>query len=182
MAISSSAAAMAMLRPSNTFSAPSPTMISIASKPLSAKSPAWENSNRPRGSSLCVSSRNGFGSLRGGAGVLERPTFDQSQFDPIPQVEEGGDIGKSIAKSRIGSGGSYRVLLIDDERHTESLVETNLPKVIPSLTVSDARKLFHESQENGVAIVLVTVKEHAEFYVQMMLRCGLRSALEPDSN
>lgn len=33
----------------------------------------------------------------------------------------GGDFGKSIVKRGIGSGDSYRVLLIDDEHHTESL-------------------------------------------------------------
>lgn len=30
-----------------------------------------------------------FGSSKGGAGVLERPSFDQSQFDPSTQVLEG---------------------------------------------------------------------------------------------
>lgn len=37
-------------------------------------------------------------------------------------------------------------------------VEKALPKVVPSLTVIEARKLFHESRENGVAIVIITVK------------------------
>lgn len=45
-------------------------------------------------SSVSVSNSNGsikarFGSSRGGAGVLERPSFDQSQFDPATQVQEG---------------------------------------------------------------------------------------------
>lgn len=30
-----------------------------------------------------------FGSSKGGAGVLERPKFDQTQFDPCTQLEEG---------------------------------------------------------------------------------------------
>ncbi|KAH7664350.1 Ribosomal protein L7/L12 C-terminal/adaptor protein ClpS-like protein [Dioscorea alata] len=181
MAISTSVAAMATLKLSNSMFASSPPMFSVISKSISLRTPAWKNSNHQGNLGLSVSSSGGFGSLRGGAGVLERPTFDQSQFDPIPQVEEGGDFGKSIVKRGIGSGDSYRVLLIDDERHTESLVEKALPKVVPSLTVIEARKLFHESRENGVAIVIVTVKEHAEFYVQMMLQCGLQSAMEPDS-
>uniref|UniRef100_A0A2P2JB41 Uncharacterized protein LOC105123660 isoform X1 n=1 Tax=Rhizophora mucronata TaxID=61149 RepID=A0A2P2JB41_RHIMU len=121
-------------------------------------------------------------SKTGGAGVLERPTFDQSYFDPSSQVLEGGDIGRLREKRGIGSGDSYRVLLIDDIRHSENLVTKVIPQVVPSVTPNDARRLFHESQENGFAVVIVTVKEHAEFYSQMMIRGGLRSSIEPDSN
>uniref|UniRef100_A0A5B7BK23 Adaptor protein ClpS core domain-containing protein n=1 Tax=Davidia involucrata TaxID=16924 RepID=A0A5B7BK23_DAVIN len=123
-----------------------------------------------------------FGSSKGGAGLLERPTFDQSEFDPATQVEEGGDIGRLRDRRAAGSGDSYRVLLIDDKRHTENLVVKVLPQVVPSVTPDDARRLFNLSQENGVAVVIVTVKEHAEFYSQMMIRGGLRSTIEPDSN
>ncbi|XVE81173.1 hypothetical protein DITRI_Ditri15bG0041500 [Diplodiscus trichospermus] len=124
-----------------------------------------------------------FGSFKsGGAGVLERPSFDQSQFDPSTQVLEGGDIGRLRDKKGTGSGDSYRVLLIDDARHSEKLVAKVLPQVVPSVTPDDARKLFHVSQENGVAVVIVTVKEHAEFYSEMMVRGGLRSTIEPDSS
>ncbi|XP_021898233.1 ATP-dependent Clp protease adapter protein CLPS1, chloroplastic-like [Carica papaya] len=119
---------------------------------------------------------------KGGAGILERPTFDQSQFDPSTQVLEGGDVGRLKNKKGVGSGDSYRVLLMDDIRHTENLVAKILPQVIPSVTPNDARRLFNESRENGVAVVIVTVKEHAEFYSQMMIRGGLRSTIEPDTN
>ncbi|XP_022761772.1 ATP-dependent Clp protease adapter protein CLPS1, chloroplastic-like [Durio zibethinus] len=124
-----------------------------------------------------------FGSFTsGGAGVLERPGFDQSQFEPSTKVLEGGDIGRLRNKKGIGSGGSYRVLLVDDAGHSEKLVAKVLPQVVPSVTPDDARKLFHVSRENGVAVVIVTVKEHAEFYSQMMIRGGLRSTIEPDSS
>ncbi|KAB5537958.1 hypothetical protein DKX38_015491 [Salix brachista] len=119
--------------------------------------------------------------IKGGTGVLERPTFDQSQFDPSSQALEGGDIGRLRDKRGVGSGDSYRVLLIDDARHSERLAAKVLPQAVPSVTPDDARKLFHESRENGVAVVIVTVKEHAEFYSQMMNRGGLRSIIEPDS-
>ena len=36
-------------------------------------------------------------------------------------VETGGDIGRLRDKRGVGSGDSYRVLLIDDSRHSESL-------------------------------------------------------------
>lgn len=45
-------------------------------------------------SQVLISCSNGsvkarFGSSKGGASVLERPSFDQSQFDPATQVQEG---------------------------------------------------------------------------------------------
>lgn len=132
--------------------------------------------------SMAVGVNARFGSSRGGAGVLERPTFDQSQYDPSTQVQEGGDIGRLKDKRGTGSGDSYRVLLLDDQRHTENLVAKVLPQAVPSVTSDGARKLFSVSRQNGVAVVIVTVKEHAEFYSQMMIRGGLRSSIEPDSN
>ncbi|XP_078180304.1 ATP-dependent Clp protease adapter protein CLPS2, chloroplastic-like [Carex rostrata] len=135
-----------------------------------------------------VSIGGGMRPLKGsGAGVVEpveeRPTFDDSsQFDAFPlEPLEGGDIGRSTERKGTGSGDSYKVLLVDDPRHTEKLVEKALPQVIPSVTPDKARTLFHESRQRGVAVVIVTVKEHAEFYVQMMVQKGLRSAIEPDS-
>lgn len=112
---------------------------------------------------------------------MERPTFDQSQFDPIAQVEEGGDIGRLADKKGLRSGDSYRVLLVDDARHTEKLVAKVIPQVVPSVALEDARRHFHESRQHGFAVVIVAVKEHAEFYAQMMTRGGLRSTIEPDS-
>ncbi|XP_074307755.1 ATP-dependent Clp protease adapter protein CLPS2, chloroplastic-like [Silene latifolia] len=133
------------------------------------------------GSSMSVEVKARFGSSRGGA-VLERPSFDQSQFDPSTQVQQGGDIGRVRDRRSTGSGDSYRVLLLDDERHTEKLVAKVLPQVVPSITPDDARRLFDVSRKDGVAVVIVTVKEHAEFYSQMMMQKGLRSSIEPDSN
>lgn len=37
-------------------------------------------------------------------------------------------------------------------------MEKALPRVVPSTTVSEARKLFLESRQKGVAVVIVTVK------------------------
>ncbi|KAF8775409.1 hypothetical protein HU200_004829 [Digitaria exilis] len=117
-----------------------------------------------------------------GGAVLERPEFDQSQFDTLPATQEGGDPGRLKDGRRSGSGDSYKVLLVDDVRHTEKHVEKALPQVVPSITAEAARKLFHESRLRGVAVVIVAVKEHAEFYAQMMVRQGLRSAIEPESD
>jgi len=95
---------------------------------------------------------------RGGSSVLERPTFDQSQFDPSTQVLEGGDMGRLRHKKGTGSGDSYKVLLVDDAKHTEKIVAKVLPQAVPLVTPDDAAKLFHKSREDGVAVVIVTVK------------------------
>ncbi|KAL6614221.1 hypothetical protein ACP70R_036491 [Stipagrostis hirtigluma subsp. patula] len=117
-----------------------------------------------------------------GGAVLDRPAFDQSQLDALPVTQEGGDPGRLMDGRGSGSGDSYKVLLVDDARHTEKLVEKALPQVVPSVTAEAARQLFHESRQKGVAVVIVAVKEHAEFYAHMMVRQGLRSAIEPDSD
>ncbi|XP_068640129.1 ATP-dependent Clp protease adapter protein CLPS2, chloroplastic-like [Aristolochia californica] len=137
--------------------------------------------NTHEGKNLSVSATARFGSLKGGAGLLERPSFDQTQFYPSTQVQEGGDIGSVKERRGCSSGDSYKVLLIDDVRHTEQLVAKVIPQAVPSITPDNARKLFSESREQGVAVVIVAVKEHAEFYAQMMVRGGLRSMIEPDS-
>ncbi|CAM8938890.1 unnamed protein product [Rhodiola kirilowii] len=137
--------------------------------------------SKPYYSSAGVKARFEFPS-KGGSSVLERPNFDQSQFESLTQAEEGGDIGRFKDKKFTGFGDSYRVLLVDDIHHTEKLVAKVLPQAVPSVTSDDAKKLFHKSRTNGVAVVIVTVKEHAEFYSQMMFRGGLKSAIEPDSD
>ncbi|KAK9076277.1 hypothetical protein SSX86_004610 [Deinandra increscens subsp. villosa] len=111
---------------------------------------------------------SGFGSSKGGASVLERPSFDQSQFDPATQVQEGGDIGRVRDKKNTGSGDSYKVLLIDDARHTEKLVVKALPQAVPAVTPDDARKLFNLSRENGLAVVLVTVKDDCSTFLELL--------------
>lgn len=174
MAITGNAATFAALR----VNSPKDHSCLLARNRVSLRVPTSPNPEM----GILVSTQGNLSSLRGGTGLLERPTFDQSQFDPVPEAQEGGDIGRLKGKKNLGSGDSYKVLLIDDARHTEKLVEKALPRVVPSISVSDARKLFYESRENGVAVVIVTVKEHAEFYAQMMIRSGLRSAIEPDSN
>lgn len=52
-----------------------------------------------------------------------------------------------------------------------------LPQIVPSVTPDGARKLFHVSRENGVAVVIVTVKVCFFFgvmnFISMMWIFGL---------
>lgn len=70
----------------------------------------------------------------------------------------GGDTGRLKDRRGSGSGDSYKVLLVDDARHTDKLVEKALPQVVPSITAEAARELFHKSRQKGAALVIVTVK------------------------
>lgn len=119
----------------------------------------------------------------GGTGVLERPGYDRSlPVSPTPKADEGGEMGKLRDKRGSGGGERYKVLLLDHEKHTESQVTAVLPKVVPSVTPEEAKRCFHQSRLKGAGLVTVAVKEHAEFYAQMMIRSGLRSAIEPDGD
>ncbi|KAI3976457.1 hypothetical protein MKX01_008315 [Papaver californicum] len=132
--------------------------------------------------SLFGSPKRSGGGAGGGAGILERPNLDISQFEHTPKVEEGGDMGKLKHRTAIGNGDGCKVLLIDDTRHTEKSVASILPKAVPSVTSDAAKELFHVSRQNGAAVVIIAVKEHAEFYLEMMTNLGLNAAIEPDSS
>lgn len=112
--------------------------------------------------------------------MLERPGLDQSQPSQEARVEEGGEMGKLPQRRKFAGGDRYRVLLLDHDKHTESQVESVLPKIVPSVTADKARICYQDSRQKGAGLVTVTVKEHAEFYAQMMARSGLRSGIEPD--
>ncbi|KAF2953148.1 ATP-dependent Clp protease adapter protein CLPS2, chloroplastic [Oryza sativa Japonica Group] len=169
MAISSRAAACgALIFPTTASAAPVSRSVSVDQRVSHRRRKAVAVAAVPHASS--------------GGALLERPAFDQSQLDTLPVTQEGGDTGRMRDRRGSGSGDSYKVLLIDDARHTEKLVEKALPQVVPSVTAEAARQLFHASRQKGAALVIVAVKEHAEFYAQMMVRQGLRSAIEPESD
>lgn len=164
--------------------AAAPPAVEIIPKPQFKCSPSpllsltASNKNATR---MAVVTEGRLGGQKGGTGVLERPGLDQSSPDTAPRTEEGGEMGKSRQTVRFGGGDKYRVLLLDHERHTESQVAKVIPRVVPSVTPDEARKCFYESREFGFGLVTIAVREHAEFYVQMLTRYGLRSTMEQDS-
>eukprot|EP00252_Welwitschia_mirabilis_P015493 TRINITY_DN3405_c0_g1_i1.p1 TRINITY_DN3405_c0_g1~~TRINITY_DN3405_c0_g1_i1.p1 ORF type:complete len:188 (+),score=34.02 TRINITY_DN3405_c0_g1_i1:249-812(+) len=116
----------------------------------------------------------------GGKTVFRGPKLKPEVPDPSPEPEAGGEQGQATETPGVGAGDKYRLLLLNDERHTEELVSSVLPKVVPSVTPDHAKKCFQESREKGFSIIIFAMKEHAEFYVQMLARAGIRSAIEPD--
>lgn len=92
MAISTRGAAFSVPK----FPNPNPAALPIsnASLPLRRRTTArLERARSREATALSLAAINGgLGSLRrggGGGAVLERPTFDQSQFDALPLVQEG---------------------------------------------------------------------------------------------
>ncbi|KAI3940893.1 hypothetical protein MKW92_045159 [Papaver armeniacum] len=186
------------------FIKPSKTSPSFHSKPSNLNLITKNTTCRRYSVSMHVEANSLFGFPKrsggggGGAGILERPNLDTSIFEPTPKVEEGGDMGKLKNRTAIGNGDGCKVLLIDDTRHTENQVinppanhlfvvvghwvASVLPKAVPAVTTDAAKELFHESRQNGAAVVIVAVKEHAEFYLEMMTNLGLSAAIEPDSS
>lgn len=115
----------------------------------------------------------------GGSGVLEKPGFDLGGRT-TPEAEAGGASGREIGDKRTGRGDHFRVLLLDHPGHTEKLVVDVLPKIIPAMDEEYAKNCFHTSKKLGQALVCICMKEHAEFYAQLMYKYGCRAAIEPD--
>lgn len=74
----------------------------------------------------------------------------------------------------------WRVLLYNDEVHAMEEVVLALLTTVPSLTVEQATQIMFEAHTSGVALVIVTPKERAEFYRERLEQFGLTSTIEPD--
>lgn len=67
---------------------------------------------------------------------------------------------------------SRRVMLLDSPKHTEQLVVRVLTTVISSVNEQQAKNCFNTSKQLGQALVVSCLKEHAEFFTQMLNRCA----------
>lgn len=74
----------------------------------------------------------------------------------------------------------WRVMLHNDDHNSMELVVHALLTTVPSLTVEDAAAIMLEAHLTGVALVIVTPKERAEFYRERLESFGLTSTIEPD--
>ncbi|CAK0780353.1 hypothetical protein CVIRNUC_005023 [Coccomyxa viridis] len=116
---------------------------------------------------------------KGGAGVLERPGLDLSNM-PTPSTDDQLGGGQREGE-KITGGGSYRVLLLKSEKHTERLVVKAILDAIPGTSEDHALNCFNTAEKLGQAMITSCIKEVAEFYNEQLLRQGVSSKIEPDT-
>ena len=69
---------------------------------------------------------------------------------------------------------------MDSAKHTEKLVVQVLTQVVGSDELH-AKNCFSTSRKLGQAMVTSCMKEHAEFYVEQIVRQGVVAKMEPDT-
>jgi len=74
----------------------------------------------------------------------------------------------------------YRVLLHNDDHNSMEHVVQVLIQTIAGMTQPQAVDIMMEAHLNGLALVIVSALEHAEFYCETLRGHGLTSTIEPD--
>jgi ATP-dependent Clp protease adaptor protein ClpS len=88
----------------------------------------------------------------------------------LPKVREPGS----------GLGGSWRVIVLNDDHNTFDHVAHTLARTIPGVTVANGYEIADTIHNTGRAIVWTGVKETAELYWEQLEHAGLTMApLEP---
>ena len=73
----------------------------------------------------------------------------------------------------------YRVLLHNDDYNAMDHVVRALVESVPSLSLRKAGRIMLEAHLRGVALVIVCLKEQAEFYCERLASFGLTATMEP---
>ena len=89
--------------------------------------------------------------------------------------------GQTIERPRIsgpgtGLGGSWRVIVLNDDHNTFDHVATSLARYIPGVTVDRGYALADRIHNAGQAIVWTGQKEPAELYWEQLKDAGLTMA------
>ena len=84
----------------------------------------------------------------------------------LPRVDEPGS----------GLGGSWRVIVLNDDHNTFDGVAAALSRIIPGVSLEDGYKLANTIHNNGRAIVWAGPKEPAELYWEKLKEAGLTMA------
>lgn len=74
----------------------------------------------------------------------------------------------------------YRVLLHNDDFNSMEYVVQSLMEVVNSLTQPQAVDIMMAAHNDGCALVITCVQEHAEFYCEGLRSKGLSSSIEPE--
>jgi ATP-dependent Clp protease adaptor protein ClpS len=93
---------------------------------------------------------------------------------------------ETIEKPRVGgpgsgTGGGWRVIVLNDNHNTFDHVANTLARVIPNVTVETGYKMADKIHNTGQAIVWTGEREPAELYWEQLKDAGLTMApLEQD--
>lgn len=74
----------------------------------------------------------------------------------------------------------YRVLLHNDDYNSMEYVVQSLMEVVNSLTQPQSVDIMMAAHNDGCALVITCVQEHAEFYSESLNSKGLSSTIEPE--
>jgi ATP-dependent Clp protease adaptor protein ClpS len=75
-----------------------------------------------------------------------------------------------------GLGGSWRVIVLNDDHNTFDHVARTLARVIPGVTVEQGYSIADRIHNTGKAIVWTGAKEIAELYWEQLHAAGLTMA------
>ena len=77
-----------------------------------------------------------------GGAVVDRPGLDRSGVSSAPQADSyGSQLGASGGRGT--GGGSWRLLLLDSEHHTEERVVAAILEIVPGVQQPHAANCFH---------------------------------------
>jgi ATP-dependent Clp protease adaptor protein ClpS len=75
-----------------------------------------------------------------------------------------------------GSGGGWRVIVLNDDHNTFDHVARTLARVIPNISVDNGYRLADQIHSSGRAIVWSGEREPAELYWEQLNSAGLTMA------
>ena len=75
-----------------------------------------------------------------------------------------------------GTGGSWRVIVLNDNHNTFDHVANTLARVIPSVTIDSGYRIADQIHNKGQAIVWTGEREPAELYWEQLNEAGLTMA------
>jgi ATP-dependent Clp protease adaptor protein ClpS len=75
-----------------------------------------------------------------------------------------------------GSGGEWRVIVLNDNHNTFDHVASTLARVIPAVTLEDGYRIADQIHNSGQAIVWTGEREPAELYWEQLSDAGLTMA------
>lgn len=80
------------------------------------------------------------------------------------------------ASTDVGLGGSWKVIVLNDNHNTFEGVASALSRILPGVSLDDGFRLAEQIHNRGQAIVWSGHKEPAELYWEMLKDAGLTMA------